>query len=74
MTYHLEKLGVLAYQLFSSAVYYAYQSGIKYPKAISKGFGINSKTAIKYFNMLNLRSMREGAKVVERALLENAES
>ena len=53
--YHLKKYEVTAQMLFSSALYYAYLSGLRHPKVLVKAFGITDQTAIKYMKMIDPR-------------------
>ena len=50
---HLKKHGVKATQIFSTAIFNAYMSGLRHPKVLVKAFGITSETAIKYLNLID---------------------
>ncbi|WP_041970751.1 hypothetical protein [Geobacter sp. OR-1] len=63
VTYQLKKYNVTAEQLFSSALFYAYQSGLQHPKVLVKAFGITDQTAIKYINLLNPKMMNAANRV-----------
>ena len=55
----LKKAGVCAEQLFATAIYMAYQNGLRHPKVLVRAFGITVPTAIKYLNMLDDRLVME---------------
>ena len=53
VTYMLGKHGVTAEQLFATAIYNAYRSGLKHPKVLVKAFGITTETAVKYMQKID---------------------
>ena len=55
----LKMAGVRAEQLFATAIYTAYQNGLRLPKVLVRAFGITVPTAIKYLNMLDPRLVME---------------
>ncbi|MCG7946241.1 MAG: hypothetical protein N0C84_07845 [Candidatus Thiodiazotropha taylori] len=55
----LKKRELSAEQLFASALYYAYLSGMRHPKVLVRAFGITDYTAIKYLNLINPRLTAE---------------
>ncbi|MBL8508852.1 MAG: hypothetical protein JNM11_10295 [Chitinimonas sp.] len=59
VTYQLNKHGVSAGQLFATAIYKAYQAGLRHPKVLVKAFGITVTTAVKYLNLLDPRLVAE---------------
>lgn len=52
---YLKKYEVTAEMIFSSALYYAYLTGMRQAKVLVKAFGITDLTAIKYMNIINPR-------------------
>lgn len=59
IAYYLKKADVKSDQLFATAIFYAYLSGLKHPKVLVNAFGIASKTAIKYLNLIDPRLVDE---------------
>jgi site-specific recombinase XerD len=55
----LKNAGVRAEQLFATAIFTAYQNGLRLPKVLVRAFGITVPTAIKYLNMLDPRLVME---------------
>lgn len=53
--------GLIANQLFATALFNAYQTGMKQPKVLVNAFGIQTKTAIKYLQMFDPRMFDEAA-------------
>jgi hypothetical protein len=59
ISYYLKKHDVTAEQLFSTALYNAYVSGLRHPKVLVLAFGITDATAIKYMKLLDPRMRDE---------------
>ncbi len=59
VTSYLNKHGVSASQLFSTALYNAYMGGLRHPKVLVKAFGITDETAIKYLNIIDPQLVHE---------------
>ena len=59
VSYYLKKYGVTAEQLFSTSIFNAYLSGLKYPKVLVKAFGITNITAVKYMDLISPRMRDE---------------
>ena len=59
VTYYLNKHGVSAGQLFSTAIYNAYMGGLRHPKVLVNAFGISVETAIKYLNIIDPQLVQE---------------
>ena len=55
VSYYLKKAGVSVNQLFSTAVYNAYASGLRHPKVLVRAFGITTFTAVKYLALIDPR-------------------
>jgi hypothetical protein len=53
VTHHLQKHGVRAETLFSSALFYSYLAGMRHPKVLVNALGITAATAMKYFDIIN---------------------
>jgi hypothetical protein len=68
VTYYLGKHGVKAEQLFATAIYNAYRSGLQHPKVLAKAYGVTAATAVKYLNLIDPRLVNE----VERKALHAA--
>ncbi|MDD5707048.1 MAG: hypothetical protein PHR35_14080 [Kiritimatiellae bacterium] len=59
VTVWLHRNKVQAEQLFATALFNAYRSGLRHPKVLVKAFGITSVTAIKYLNLIDPRMTDE---------------
>jgi len=61
--------GVNADQMFATAIFNAYQTGMKHPKVLVDAFGITAATAIKYLKLIDPRMFDEVASLgFQRAL------
>ena len=56
---YLRRYGVKAPQLYATAIYNAYMSGLRHPKVLMMAFGISVATAIKYLNIIDPRLASE---------------
>lgn len=59
INYHLRGEGLSVNQMFASALINMYASGIKHPKVLVKAFGITLQSAMKYYEVMNLRLSAE---------------
>lgn len=51
--------GVNSDQMFATAIFNAYQTGMRHPKVLVNAFGISSATAIKYLKLIDPRMFDE---------------
>ncbi|KON48550.1 hypothetical protein AL013_02690 [Mariprofundus ferrooxydans] len=55
----IKEFGVTADQMYATAIFNFYQSGMRHPKVLVRAFGISVVTAIKYLKMINPRMFEE---------------
>lgn len=55
----IHSFGVSADQMFATAIFNAYQTGMRTPKVLVNAFGITSATAIKYLKLIDPRMFDE---------------
>lgn len=55
----IKQFGVSADQMFATAIFNAYQTGMRYPNVLVRALGITNATAIKYLQLIDPRMFDE---------------
>jgi len=63
ITYMVKEFGVTADQMYSTAIFNAYQTGMRHPKVLVRAFGITNATAIKYLQLIDPRMYDEAESI-----------
>lgn len=63
ITSMLKEYGISADQMFTTAIYNAYQTGMRHPKVLVRAFGITSATAVKYLKIIDPRLYDEAESI-----------
>lgn len=62
----LRMRNLTADQLFATAIFNAYQTGMRHPKVLVKALGITSETAIRYLKLVDPRMFDEAERKIAR--------
>lgn len=63
VTEMLSQYGLKADQMFATAIFNAYQTGMRQPKVLVRGLGITDATAIKYLKLIDPRLYDEAERI-----------